>query len=258
MDPETSYNLECRIIAYNTQSKWFSFSKVVDADITNFKDLVDEIRDKYPPAFGDVVKLFYYSADTKSNIEVTTDQELLDMFAKHVSSKICLLSIAYYSPSVEPPAIPIWDDECVDVPSTPSMPIPLEIDRSHCHHSQTAGSSEISDQQKGVDLDNPIPENEYVGLDENEEGFYMGNGRQNDLAPAAEGAEDGNAEDGPEYDGLSDSEADSDSDSNYMEDEANGIVKDKMPPHNPEVVYDKADPPMAVGTIFPDMNALDL
>jgi len=43
MDPETSYNLECRIIAYNTQSKWFSFSKVVDADTTNFKDLVDEI-----------------------------------------------------------------------------------------------------------------------------------------------------------------------------------------------------------------------
>ena len=68
-------------------------------------------------------------------------------------------------------------------------------------------------------------------------------GRQND--PDDEGAadehmpEDGNAMDDPEYEGLSDS----DSDSDYMEDEADASVKDKLPPHNPEIVYDKADPP---------------
>ena len=105
---------------------------------------MDEILDKYPSSYGDLVKLFYYAADTKSNIEVTTDQELLDMFAKHVSRKICFLSIAYYPASVEPPAIPIWDDECVDVPSTPSMPVPLEIDRSHCQLTQTTDCSEIN------------------------------------------------------------------------------------------------------------------
>ena len=148
MDPETCYNLEIRIIAYNTRSRWFSFSKVVDADTTNFKDLVDEIQDKYPPGYGDLVKLFYYAADTKSNIEVTTDQELLDMFAKHVSRKICFLSIAYYPASVEPPAIPTWDDECVDVPSTPSMPVPLAVDKSHCHLIQRADSSEINAEKK--------------------------------------------------------------------------------------------------------------
>ena len=65
MDLETCYNLEIRIIAYNTRSKWFSFSKVVDADATNFKDLVDEILDKYPSSYGDLGKLFYYAADTK-------------------------------------------------------------------------------------------------------------------------------------------------------------------------------------------------
>ena len=58
MDPKTCYNLEIRIIAYNTRSKWFNFSKVVDGDTTNFKDLVDEIQDKYPPVYGDLVKLF--------------------------------------------------------------------------------------------------------------------------------------------------------------------------------------------------------
>ena len=58
--------------------------------------------------------------------------------------------------------------------------------------------------------------------------------------------------------GFSDSEEESNSDSDYMEDDGDGTVKDKMPPHNPEVVYDKADPPMAVGSIFSDMNAFRL
>ena len=58
--------------------------------------------------------------------------------------------------------------------------------------------------------------------------------------------------------GFSDSEEESYSDSDYMEDDGDGTVKDKMPPHNPEVVYDKADPPMAVGSIFSDMNSFRL
>ena len=163
MDLETCYNLEIRIIAYTTRSKWFSFSMVVDADTTNFKDLVDEILDKYPSSYGDLVKLFYYAADTKSNIELSTDQELLAMFAKHVSTKTCYLSIAYYPPSAEPPAIPIWDNECVDVPSTPSMLVPLAVDPSHCFMKKTVDRSEINADHMGVDL-----ENEYVGVDENE------------------------------------------------------------------------------------------
>ena len=153
MDPKTCYNLEIRIIAYNTRSKWFSFSKVVDADTTNFKDLVDEILDKYPSSYGDLVKLFYYAADTKSNIELSTDQELLAMFAKHVSTKTCYLSIAYYPSSAEPPAIPIWDTECVDVPSTPSMLVPLAVDPSHCFMKKTADRSEINADHMGVDLE---------------------------------------------------------------------------------------------------------
>ena len=127
-----SYNLEISIIAYNTRSKRFSFSKVVDTDTANFKDLPEEIQEKYPCGYGDLVKMFYYAADTKSNIEATIDQELLDMFAKHVSTKTCCLSIAYHPPSSEPPTIPIWDD-CDDFPWTPSLPVPLAVDASHSH-----------------------------------------------------------------------------------------------------------------------------
>ncbi|CAN6346711.1 unnamed protein product, partial [Urochloa humidicola] len=69
MDAKTSYKLEMRIIAYNTRTKWYSFSMVKDSDTTNFSDLVEEIGTKFPCSYGDLVKLVYYSAETKSNIE---------------------------------------------------------------------------------------------------------------------------------------------------------------------------------------------
>ena len=61
--------------------------KVVDADFTNFKDLIDEVVDKYPPSFGHIVKLFYSCMDTKANIQVCSDQDLVEMFAKYEASK---------------------------------------------------------------------------------------------------------------------------------------------------------------------------
>jgi hypothetical protein len=59
-DIETSFNLEIRIITPTMRGSWFGINKVVDSDTTNFKDLVDEIVDKYPHGYGDVVKLFYF------------------------------------------------------------------------------------------------------------------------------------------------------------------------------------------------------
>ena len=40
--------------------------KIVDADFTNFRDLVDEVVDKCPPSFGDVVKLWIQRPISKS------------------------------------------------------------------------------------------------------------------------------------------------------------------------------------------------
>ncbi|PUZ67825.1 hypothetical protein GQ55_3G465000 [Panicum hallii var. hallii] len=211
----------------NTRSKWYSFSKVVDVDTTNFKDLVEKIEDKYPCGYGDVVKLFYYAADTKSNIEVTSDQELLDMFDKHISTKKYYLSIAYHAPSVEPPPIPVSDD-CVDFPCTPSIPVPLAIDGSHSHFTQTLACSEINVEDNF--LENPEPENEHVGVDE--EGLYIDIEDGN----ATDWDEDGKAEPDHNYEGLSDSKADSNSNSDYVENEADEMVKDKLPPHNPKIV----------------------
>ena len=77
MDPETSYNQGIRIIASNLCARWFSVNKVVDFDITNFKDFVDDILEKYPCSYGNVVKVFYFYADSKANIETSSEKDLV-------------------------------------------------------------------------------------------------------------------------------------------------------------------------------------
>jgi len=78
----------------------------MDADVTNFRDLVDEVIDKYRCDFGDIVRPFYFYTDRELNIEFCSDQDLLEMFAKHKALKCCFLSFAYHRCSSEPPAIP--------------------------------------------------------------------------------------------------------------------------------------------------------
>ena len=55
----------------------------MDADFTNFRDLVDKVVDKYPPRFDHMVKLFYSCIDIKAKIQICSEQDLLEMFAKH-------------------------------------------------------------------------------------------------------------------------------------------------------------------------------
>ena len=84
-------------------------NKVIDADRTNFVDLVAEVVNKYPSDYGDVVRLFYFCIERQMNIQVCTDQYLLNMFAKHNASKCCFLTFGYHNPGTEPPKIPPWD-----------------------------------------------------------------------------------------------------------------------------------------------------
>ena len=46
MDGNNCFKLEIRIVAPNCRGSWYSLDKFVDADFTNFKDLVDEVVDK--------------------------------------------------------------------------------------------------------------------------------------------------------------------------------------------------------------------
>ena len=105
MDENSRFNLEIRIVAPNCRDSWYGLDKVVDADFTNFKDFVDEVVDIYPPSFGHIVRVFYFRMDTKTNIQVCSDQDLVEMFAKHKASKCCYLTFCYYSPASEPPEL---------------------------------------------------------------------------------------------------------------------------------------------------------
>ena len=58
MDAESIYNLEIQIVAPSSRARWFSLNKVMDADHTNFTDLVAEVVDKYPRNYGDIVSAF--------------------------------------------------------------------------------------------------------------------------------------------------------------------------------------------------------
>jgi hypothetical protein len=110
MDANSSFNLEIWIVSPSCQGGgWFSLDKIVDADFTNFRDLVDGVVDKYPCAYGDIVKHFYFCMDSKMNIEVCNDHDLVEMFGKHKASRCFLLTLSYHNPSVEPPKIPGWD-----------------------------------------------------------------------------------------------------------------------------------------------------
>ena len=87
MDPNSSYNIEFRIVVENTHAPWFSLNEVLDADVANYSNVVSGIMDKYPGRYGDVFSLFYWCHDTKMNIPLTNDQQLLEMFAKNKASK---------------------------------------------------------------------------------------------------------------------------------------------------------------------------
>jgi hypothetical protein len=73
MDANNSYNLEIRIIGSNCRARWYSLNKVMEADQTNFSDLVDDVVDKYPGGYGDIVIVFYFYMNSKVNIKLSTN-----------------------------------------------------------------------------------------------------------------------------------------------------------------------------------------
>ena len=122
------------------------------------------------------------------------------------------------------------------------MVVPSQVEPSQA----TLNSSQDVLKTKPADngILNPEPENEHLGDDDDDD---LGAGQPN-VEPSDDLHEVSS----------SDSEYDHDSDSDYEDDEGDEMMQDIVPPHNPEVVYDKDDPPMAVGTIYPGMSEFKL
>jgi predicted RNA-binding protein with EMAP domain len=166
MDPNLSYLLKIKLFGnpkcVRKEISYICFEKVVDSDTTNFKDFVDEIVDKFPPGFNDVVTVQYYDDDVKLFPQVKIDQELQVMFVKHAETKVVNMCVAY---AETPHLISQWpisplkkgDISAVAVSSIPTN----EIDQQH-----------DNDLDDDAYLMNLLPENEFVGVDE--EGMYLG------------------------------------------------------------------------------------
>jgi hypothetical protein len=58
----------------------------MDDDVTEFRDLVDEVADKYPCDFGGTVRLFYFYIDNKINIILKHD--LTKCYLKYLQKKL--------------------------------------------------------------------------------------------------------------------------------------------------------------------------
>jgi hypothetical protein len=246
LEIQSSYNLEIRIVASNCHGRWYELSKNVDADRTSLGDLVDEIVDKNPHGYGEIVKVFYFDLDRKVNIEVGTDQDLLALFAKHYVSKCYLMTFAYYRPASGPPYILDWDfgssEKSVEPPFTPSITGPSFAEPSHSTHTQN-GDDEI--------LANPNPMNEHVGVDD--ECLYIDLGPKH--PPNPPNPTTGNKE---REEDSSDDEFCSDSDESSGDEPDDEMVTDRGPDPMPDVHYDKKNPPMFVGTLYSDMASFKI
>jgi len=255
MDPKTSFFLDMKLFGNNTRVEggWYSTSKVVDSDYTNFEDFVDDILHSYPKGYDDVVKLFYLADE--SHVEIRTDEELLAMFAKHESSKVIRMSIGYFDtrkPHVPPPDWNISNVVISDVvPCTPSLPQnpPLKAitqgtqpTKSDSHGTQP---TETTNDTLDTYLVNPFPQNEHAGDDDDDDDDDEGD---HETACPTQPTPKG------------DYVPSSDSESGYGTDDASSDEEQQDPPQpiEPEIVYDVNDPPMVVGSIYPNMNVFKL
>lgn len=258
MDPKTSFLLDIHLKANpricRKDIPCYRFSKVVDSDLCNFKDFVREIVDQFPHGYQEIVHVFYYD-DVKKYSEVRTDQELLAMFSKHVDSKKVRMTITY----TEPRDVPIA--ECchpeisagLDIPCTPSLAAPSlgaasqsteHVSSQHSKPTTSKQPVEPSDEPDDDDgcLPNPKPHKEHVGV--HDEGVYY-------AAPKTH-VEGG----GLGAQSESDSESGSESDKEYEEED--GLIgKDPVLP-KPNVAYDPNDPPMSVGSLYPNISQFRL
>ncbi|CAN6339136.1 unnamed protein product [Urochloa humidicola] len=261
MDPKSSFSLQIRLICNRKKLPkdlpCFKFSKVVDSNVYTFERLVREITDQYPHGYLEIVHVFYFDDAQKCFPKVRSDEELVEMFSKHVSSKVVRMTIMYTDPT-DPVPIPECytpeNSELLDIPCTPSMACPTlpttsqstEPTCSQPTKRTTSEPIEPTTNEPSVlhddeNLKNPEPQNEHVGVDD--ECLYIAV-----PTPKAHVVQDSDLN--------SDSDSDSESDEEYEEEE--GLIgKDPVPPV-PVIAYDRDDPPMSVGSLYPSIKEFRL
>jgi hypothetical protein len=211
----------------------------VDSDLTNYDDLVGSVVNKYPPGHMEVAHVQYYDEVLKIFPEITTDKQLMTMFSKHFKSKVINMFIAYCGPSDVFEPISEWD---------------FDDERQPDDNSEQVNTEPVEDDY----LKNPQPQNEHVGVDE--ENMYLDNEPVNCLAvvPSPDKGNRDSAYVPDDSEGGDVSSDDSEGDDSEGEDVSDELPCEEELPYDeknyaPNIEYDPLDPPMVVGSSYASM-----
>ncbi|XP_037489042.1 uncharacterized protein LOC119367695 [Triticum dicoccoides] len=237
MDQNSTYVLKISLLGNPKKArkyiKCFCFDKVIDSDLTNYKDLVESIVEQYSPRYLEVAHVQYYDDFLKIYPEVTSDQELMLMFEKHSKTKVVHMFVAYCDPSEPYEPITEWHSDA---------------------HSQPNNIEQDDDDY----LRNPVPENEHVGVDE--ENIYL----EDEpvpliMVPCSNKEKDKDYV--PDHESEAESEVESEdgsADGSMSEVEVEEDEEYHEADHAPHIEYNKLDPPMNEGRKYPNMAEFKL
>ena len=79
--------------------KCFTFEMVVDSDLSNYKDFIESVTDKYPAGYLEVAHVQYYDVVLRNFPEVKSDHDLMSMFDIHCKEKVVQMFVSYCDPS---------------------------------------------------------------------------------------------------------------------------------------------------------------
>lgn len=79
---------------------------VVDKDLTNYKDLLDDICNMYPWGADEFATVKYFDSDKKTYCDVLCDADLMNMFDAHSIDKVIVISIFLMNIIPDVPIIP--------------------------------------------------------------------------------------------------------------------------------------------------------
>ncbi|CAN6251217.1 unnamed protein product [Urochloa humidicola] len=148
MDPNLTFKLKIRLFGNPKEVRkdvvCYNFEMDIDSDVTNYNDLIEDIVHNCPPGYLEVAHVQYFDDVTKTLPELKSEQELMTMFEKHSKTKVVNMFVSYCDPSE---------------PFHPFQQWPSGVSRNN------------GQEEEDSYLCNPLPENEFVGVDE--EAMYL-------------------------------------------------------------------------------------
>ena len=121
MDPNSSYLIKIELFGNKKKARkdvlCFCFEKIIDCDLTNYKDFIESIVEQYSPRYLEVAHVQYYDDALKICPEVKCDQDLMLMFDKHSETKVVRMIIAYCDPSEPYEPITEWHSDAHSQPN---------------------------------------------------------------------------------------------------------------------------------------------